>query len=77
MFVQEMHVSKTKNLGAVVVVPAAQTVQVHSFAQTFGDVSQQSAHECEIIGINGDKLWHVVLVFVIQVSLVLLVNKSR
>ena len=55
MLMQEMYVSESKYLLAIVVVPAAETIQIHSLSKTLGDVSEKTSHESEVICIYGDK----------------------
>ena len=76
MLVQEVDVPEAEDLRAVWVVPAAQTVQVHTFPKAVSDVSQKPAHECEVVGVYGDEGGDVVLVLVVQIGLVLLVDQG-
>ena len=73
---QKVNVSQAKYLRALLIVPAAQAIQVYALAQTVGDVSQESTHECEIVSIYRNECGHIVLVRIVKVGLILLVDQS-
>jgi len=75
MFMQKVYIPKSEYLLTCRVIPAAEIIQVHALAQTICDISKQSSHECEIMGIHGNECRHIVLVLVIEVSLILLVDQ--
>ena len=76
MFVQEVNISQTKYLRTLRVVPTTEAVQVHAFAQTICDVSEQSSHKSEVKCIYWDEGWNIVLFLVVNVSTVLSVNQG-
>jgi hypothetical protein len=62
---QEMDISKTKDLSSLRIIPTAKTVKVKSLSETISDVSQQSTHESEVVCIDRDESGDIVLVLLI------------
>ena len=58
MLMQEVNVSQTEDLLAFGIVPAAQVVKVHALAQALSDVSEQPAHEGDVVVVGRNESWH-------------------
>ena len=67
MLMQEVDVPETKDLIASTIVPRGKTIKVHACANALCDVSKQSAHEREVVGVHGDESRNIVFVLVLKI----------